>query len=61
MVFDEMVPAIDQSHFRVVDWTEFYPEAKEVIPQDAPEPRGVSLVTFCFVDSNHANQEESRW
>jgi hypothetical protein len=54
MVFDETVPMIHQSHSRVVDWSEFYPEAKEVIPKDGPEPRGVSVVTSCFVDSDHA-------
>jgi hypothetical protein len=54
MVFDETEPAIDQSRFRDVDWSEFYPDAVEAIPQDAPEPRGVSVVTSCFVDSNHA-------
>jgi hypothetical protein len=54
MVFDEMVPAINQSHFRVVDWSEFYPEAKEAVPWDEPEPRGVWVVTSCFVGSNHA-------
>jgi hypothetical protein len=54
MVFDETEPAIDQSRFRVVDWSEFYPDAVEAIPQDAPEPRGVSVVTSCFVDSDHA-------
>jgi hypothetical protein len=54
MVFDKTVPAIDQSHFRVVDWSKFYPEAKEAIPWDAPELRGVSVVTSCFVDSDHA-------
>jgi hypothetical protein len=42
------------SHFRVVDWSEFYPDAVEAIPQDAPELRGVSVVTSCFVDSDHA-------
>jgi hypothetical protein len=31
-------PAIDQSRFRVVDWSEFYPDAEEAIPWDAPEP-----------------------
>jgi hypothetical protein len=54
MVFDETEPAIDQSRFRVVDWSEFYPDAAEAIPQDAPELRGVSVVTSCFVDSDHA-------
>jgi hypothetical protein len=54
MVFDEMVPAIDQSHFRVVDWSELYLEAKDAIPWDAPERRRVSVVASCFVDSDHA-------
>jgi hypothetical protein len=54
MVFDETEPAIDQSRFRVVDWSEFYPGAEEAIPQDMPEPRGCSVVTSCFVDSDHA-------
>jgi hypothetical protein len=51
IVFDETEPAINQSRFRVVDWSEFYPDAVEAIPQDAQEPRGVSVVTSCFVDS----------
>jgi hypothetical protein len=54
MVFDDMEPAINQSRFRVVDWSEFYPDTEEAIPRDAPEPRGVSVVTSCFVDSDHA-------
>jgi hypothetical protein len=54
MVFNETVPAIDQSRFRVVDWSEFYPDAKEAVPRAALEPRGVSVVTSCFVDSEHA-------
>jgi hypothetical protein len=61
MVFDEMEPAIDQSRFRVVDWSEFYPGAEEAIPQDMPEPRGCSVVTSCFVDSNHAGCRLTRW
>jgi hypothetical protein len=32
MVFNETEPAIDQSCFRVVDWSEFYPDAVEAIP-----------------------------
>jgi hypothetical protein len=54
MVFDETEPAIDQSHFRIVDWSEFYPGAEEAIPQDMPELRGRLVVTSCFVDSDHA-------
>jgi hypothetical protein len=48
------LPAIIQSHFQVVDLSEFYPQVGEAIPRDAPELRGVSVVTSCFVDSNHA-------
>jgi hypothetical protein len=54
MVFNETEPAIDQLCFWVVDWSEFYPDAEEAIPQDAPEPRGVLVVTSCFIDSDHA-------
>jgi hypothetical protein len=39
MVFDETVPASDQSRFRVVDWSEFYLEAEEANPWDALKPR----------------------
>jgi hypothetical protein len=61
MVFIKMVPAIDQSRFWVVDWSEFYPEAEEAIPWDAPGLRGVSVVTSCFVDSDHAGCRLTRW
>jgi hypothetical protein len=60
MVFDETEPAIDQSHFRVVDGSEFYTDAEEAIPWDAPESRGVSVVTSCFVDSDHAGCQLTR-
>jgi hypothetical protein len=61
MVFDETEPAIDQSRFRVVDWSELNPDAEEAIPRDAPEPRGVSVVTSCLVDSDHAGCRLTRW
>jgi hypothetical protein len=60
MVLDETVPEIDQSHFWQVDWMEFYPDAKEAIPPDAPEPRGCSVVMSCFVDSDHAGCQMTR-
>ena len=36
------------------DWTAFYPNAKEEVPLDAPEPLGNPLQMTCFVDSDHA-------
>ena len=41
------------------DWSDFY-DAKELIPDDLPEPRGKSIQTTCFVDSDHAGDEVSR-
>jgi hypothetical protein len=36
------------------DWKEFYAEAKEAIPLDAPEPRGKEVDLRLYVDSDHA-------
>jgi hypothetical protein len=44
--------------FWVVNWSEFYPDTEEAIPQDAPELRRVSVVTSCFVDSDHAGCQQ---
>jgi delta-aminolevulinic acid dehydratase/porphobilinogen synthase len=37
-----------------VDWKEYYPGAKEAIPDNIPEPRGRLVTTTCFVDADHA-------
>ena len=36
------------------DWAGFYPDAKEDIPADAPEPLGNPVQMTVFVDSDHA-------
>ena len=36
------------------DWSNFYPDAEEAIPPNAPEPRGNPVVVSCFVDADHA-------
>eukprot|EP00957_Ditylum_brightwellii_P039583 2994499-Ditylum_brightwellii.AAC.1 len=33
---------------------EFYPDAKEEMPLDIPEPRGKEVQINCFVDADHA-------
>jgi hypothetical protein len=50
---------MDDSYVRVddeldCDWSTFYPEAKEDIPSNAPEPRGKAVQTIGFVDADHA-------
>jgi hypothetical protein len=60
MVFDDSEPVFDESRFKVCDWDEFYPDAEEAVPHDAPAPRGNGVVTSCFVDSDHAGCKVTR-
>jgi hypothetical protein len=55
MVFvDDTEPVFDEHAFCACDWLEFYPDAEEVIPHNAPEAHGNGVVTSTFVDSDHA-------
>ena len=36
------------------DWLEFYPDAQEVIPPNAPEPHGKCVQMNVFMDAAHA-------
>jgi hypothetical protein len=56
----------DHSEYPEVEynWTEFYPDAKEEIPYDAPETRGEccgkkARIT-CYVDADHAHDKVTR-
>ena len=42
------------------DWSDFYRGAKELIPLDAPEPRGKPILCTTFVDSDHAGDTVTR-
>jgi hypothetical protein len=54
MVFDDREPSVDESIFKQCNWSMQYPDAKETIPTNMPEPRGKSVVTTCYVDADHA-------
>jgi hypothetical protein len=60
LVFDDTSPEYDTSRFKNVDWTDFYPDAKEAIPTDMPEPRGIPVNITCFVDASHADCHDTR-
>jgi hypothetical protein len=45
---------IDESKFKVCDWTSHYPGAKEAILTNKLEPRGLTVVTRCYIDADHA-------
>jgi Reverse transcriptase (RNA-dependent DNA polymerase) len=42
------------------DWSEFYEDAKELLPPDMPEPLGNPVVMTTFVDSDHAGDKVTR-
>ncbi len=51
---------MDNNRFLQVDWHDFYPDAKEAIPMNAPEPRGKPIIVSCFVDADHAGNRITR-
>ena len=61
MVFDHTEPGIDESKFPSEDWSAtVYGDCKELIPCDAPEPRGVGFTMRAFVNSDHAGDSVTR-
>ena len=60
MVFDDTEPYFEDSRFSKCDWSEFYPDAAEAIPSNAPEARGKSVSMSCFVDADHAGCRVTR-
>jgi hypothetical protein len=60
VVMDDTSPVFDESRFIQCDWTEYYPGACEPEPPRAPELRGNSVTTTCFVDADHAGCQETR-
>jgi hypothetical protein len=57
MIFDPTYPSLDRTKFKECSWKEFYGEAKEAIPPNAPEPRGKEIDLRLFVDSDHAGDQ----
>jgi hypothetical protein len=52
LVFDDSYVQLDDGLNH--NWREFYPDAVEHIPPNAPQPRGKPLQIIAFVDSYHA-------
>ena len=48
-------PEINMRVFHQADWTDFYGDVKEAIPDNAPEARGKQVMIRSFVDSDHVN------
>ena len=51
---------LDGNPATTYDWTEFYPDAVEELPPDAPPPKGHPVTTTCYVDADHAHDTVTR-
>jgi hypothetical protein len=58
LVLDDSFVRIDDEVY--LDWSEFYPKAKEGIPNTIPEPRGNEVQMIVFVDTDHTGDERMR-
>ena len=60
LYLDPHHPQVDERSFQSYDWYDFYRDAKEPVPGNMPPPRGESVSTHCFVDSDHAKSRVTR-
>ena len=60
LYFDPRKPIISKDRSQDFDWEDFYPDACEPIPLFMPRPRVKSVSTHCFVDANHAGDNNTR-
>jgi len=60
LVIDATYPTIDISKFTRQDWSSFYGEVKEEVPNNAPTPLGCEFVMRVYVDADHAGEQLTR-
>jgi hypothetical protein len=60
LVFDPNYVSWEEASFQEYDWKEFYHDAKEAIPPNAPPPRGHEVQINAFVDADHAGNKITR-
>jgi hypothetical protein len=60
IIFDEKRVNWNEAAFLEHDWTDFYHNATEQLPPNAPVPRGNPVQMNCFVDADHAGNRVTR-
>jgi len=60
LMFDESRVDWNEAAFSTHDWIDFYRDAKELLPPNAPPPRGNPVQINCFVDADHAGNRLTR-
>jgi hypothetical protein len=58
--FNPSYPEIDQSQFPRKDWRQFYDNAEEPLPPNAPEPLGKPIMIRIYFDADHAGDQLTR-
>ena len=63
IVFDATEPSVDETLFAPTNdqyWSDFYPDAEEMLPPNMPRPRGHAIKMACYVDADHAGNLMTR-
>ena len=60
LLFDSGYPTVKEQWFSHYDWMDFYRDAKEAMPPNMPESRGLDVSISVFVDANHAGDKSDR-
>jgi Reverse transcriptase (RNA-dependent DNA polymerase) len=60
LYFDPTEVSVNEDLFPNHEWTEFYRDAIEALPDDLPPPRGRAVTIHCFVDADHASNRMTR-
>jgi hypothetical protein len=60
LVLDPTYATIDYDSFQKQNWDEFYGDAVEHIPSNAPPPLGKAVEIRCYVDADHAGDKLTR-
>ena len=61
LVFDPSYPDINLDDYELdKDWTKFYGNVREAIPENAPEPLGKEFIMRAYVDADHAGDKLTR-
>ena len=61
LVFDPTYPDINLDDYELnQDWTKFYGNVKEEVPENAPEPLGKEFIMRAYVDADHAGDKLTR-
>jgi hypothetical protein len=60
LMFDTSVPQFSPKAFKDYDWFDFYRDAKEAIPPNKPEERGLPMSISVFVDADLAGNKLNR-